>query len=85
MLAPDLAGVAPAWIAAAQYDPLHDENLAYARRLISAGVAVTLVDYPGMIHSFFQHGGFVPAVRLAHADAARALREAFGSDGAADV
>jgi acetyl esterase len=30
-----------------------------------------------MIHAFFQHGGFVPTARRAHADAAAALRTAF--------
>jgi hypothetical protein len=30
-----------------------------------------------MIHAFFQHGGFVPAVRRAHAAAGVALRTAF--------
>jgi acetyl esterase len=78
LLAADLGGLAPAWIAAAEYDPLHDENLAYAERLRAAGVSVTLVDYPGMIHAFFQHAGFVPAARRAHEDAGAALRRAFG-------
>lgn len=78
LLAPDLAGVAPAWIAAAEFDPLHDEDLAYAERLRGAGVPVELIDYPGMIHSFFQHAGFVPAARRAHDDACAALRRAFG-------
>ncbi len=85
LLAADLSGVAPAWIAAAGYDPLHDENLAYAGRLREAGIPVALVDYPGMIHSFFQHGGFVPAARKAHDDAGRALREAFGEASNGDV
>jgi acetyl esterase len=77
LVAGELAGLAPAWIAAAEYDPLHDENLAYAARLQAAGVPVALVEYPGMLHAFFQHGGFVPAARQAHADACAALREAF--------
>ncbi|MFP5407347.1 MAG: alpha/beta hydrolase, partial [Gammaproteobacteria bacterium] len=81
LLAPDLRGVASAWIAAAEYDPLHDEALDYAQRLREAGVPVELVDYPGLIHSFFQHGGFVPAARRAHADAGAALRRAFAHEG----
>ncbi|MFA7664735.1 MAG: alpha/beta hydrolase [Burkholderiaceae bacterium] len=78
LLADTLAGLAPAWIAAAGYDPLRDENVAYARRLGEEGVPVELIEYPGMIHAFFQHAGFVPAARRAHDDACAALRRAFG-------
>ena len=71
------AGVAPAWIAGARYDPLIDEDArmpsGFARH-----VAVRFVQYDGMIHSFFQHAGFVQAARRAHDDACAALREAFG-------
>ncbi|MBN9460949.1 MAG: alpha/beta hydrolase [Burkholderiales bacterium] len=77
LLADDLRGVTPAWIGAAEYDPLVDEDRAYAQRLREAGVAVTFIQYDGMIHSFFQYGGFVPTARQAHADACAALREAF--------
>jgi len=77
--APDFAGVAPAWIAVAQYDPLVDEGVAYARKLLAAGNRVTLVEYPGMIHEFFKMGGFVREAVAAHADAAAALRGAFGA------
>jgi acetyl esterase len=76
--APDFAGVAPAWIAIAEYDPLSDEGAAYADKLRAAGNAVTLKRYDGMIHEFFKMGGYVPEVARAHADAAAALRAAFG-------
>ncbi len=75
--AADLRGVAPAWIAGAEYDPLIDEDRAYAGRLREAGVAVQFVQYDGMIHSFFQHAGFVRASRRAHEEACAALRRAF--------
>src|SRR5580658_5634392 len=39
LLVPSLAGVAPAIIIAAECDVLHDEGLAYAKRLQQAGVA----------------------------------------------
>ncbi|RFU48218.1 alpha/beta hydrolase [Paraburkholderia sp. DHOC27] len=78
--APDFAGVAPAWIATAQYDPLSDEGEAYAQKLRAAGNEVTFTCYAGMIHEFFKMGGFVPDVAKAHADAARALRVAFGME-----
>jgi acetyl esterase len=49
----DLAGVAPAVVAVAQYDPLRDEGVAYARRLRQAGVPVTLVEGPELVHGYF--------------------------------
>jgi acetyl esterase len=73
---PDYRGVAPAWIAAADHDPLFDEDVAYAEKLRNAGVPVTLIRYEGMIHEFFKMGGFVPDVANAHADVAKALRDA---------
>jgi acetyl esterase len=73
---PDYRGVAPAWIAAADHDPLYDEDIAYAAKLKADGVPVTLMRYEGMIHEFFKMGGFVPEVAAAHGDAVRALREA---------
>lgn len=71
---PDVAGVAPAWIALAEYDPLVDEGKAYAERLSAAGVAVESRVYPGMIHSFLLFGGLVRMARVAHHEAADALR-----------
>ncbi|RPH61087.1 MAG: alpha/beta hydrolase, partial [Burkholderiales bacterium] len=79
LVAEDLRGLAPAWIAGAEYDPLIDENRAYAERLREAGVEVRFTQYDGMIHSFFQHAGFVEAARRAHEDACAALRRAFGN------
>ena len=76
--APDFGGPAPAWIATAEYDPLSDEGDAYAEKLRAAGNRVTLKRYPGMIHEFFKMGGYVAEVAEAHADAAAALRVAFG-------
>jgi acetyl esterase len=73
---PDYQGVARAWIAAADHDPLYDEDVAYAAKLEAAGVPVTLVRYEGMIHEFFKMGGFVPEVARAHAQAVTALRAA---------
>jgi len=76
--APEFGGLAPAWIATAEYDPLSDEGDAYAKKLRDHGNEVTLRRYPGMIHEFFKMGGFVPDVAHAHAEAAAALRGAFG-------
>ena len=74
----DLEGVAPAWIGLAECDPLVDEGVAYADRLRMAGVPVDLEIYPGMVHGFIQFGRAIRLAQDAHADAARALRQAFG-------
>ncbi len=78
--APDLSGLAPAWIAAPEYDPLFDECVAYAEKLRRAGNQVELVEYAGMIHDFFKMVRYVPEVAQAHRDAVTALRRAFGLD-----
>jgi len=74
----DLTGVAPAWLGLAECDPLVDEGVAYADRLRMAGVAVDLEIYRGVVHEFIKMGRALPEAALAHADAARALRGAFG-------
>jgi acetyl esterase len=73
ILAPSVAGVAPAFIIAAECDVLHDEGLAYAERLKAAGVPVEYQRYAGMIHAFF---GMMPAVDDAM-NAQRAVWAAF--------
>lgn len=80
LAAPDLRGQAPVWMALASHDPLLDEGLAYARRLEQARVPVDCRVYPGMIHAFFQHGGFVAAARRGPLEAAAALRAAFATE-----
>lgn len=78
--ADDLEGVAPAWLALAECDPLHDEGLLYADRLRHAGVPVDLEIYRGVTHEFIKMGRVLPEARAFHADAARALRRAFGTE-----
>jgi acetyl esterase len=57
----DLAGVAPAIVATAEFDPLRDEGAAYAARLRDAGVLVEHVSGPGLIHGFAAFLGLVDA------------------------
>ena len=78
LLAPDVDGVAPAWVGLAECDPLVDEGVQYADKLRAAGVLVDLEIYRGVTHEFIKMGRAIPEACQAHADAARALREAFG-------
>lgn len=48
----NLSGLPPATILVAQYDPLHDEGLAYGEALRADGVSVESEDAAGMIHGF---------------------------------
>jgi len=53
----ELAGLPPALVITAEFDPLHDEGAAYAEALRAAGVDVEHVDYDGQVHIFFQLPG----------------------------
>ena len=75
LVAKDLSGLPPAYVATAGFDPLRDEGKAYADKLDAAGVSVTHVNYPGMIHGFFSLRGLIPKAREAVAAAAAAVRE----------
>ncbi|PZP98485.1 MAG: alpha/beta hydrolase [Variovorax paradoxus] len=79
--APDVDGVAPAWIGLAECDPLVDEGVLYADKLRAAGVAVELEIYRGVVHEFIKMGRAIPQARMAHADAARALAIALQTSG----
>ncbi|UXY25202.1 alpha/beta hydrolase [Streptomyces sp. HUAS TT20] len=48
--AEDLSDLPPAYVATAEYDPNRDDDIAYALRLLQAGVSVELHQWPGTFH-----------------------------------
>jgi acetyl esterase/lipase len=73
----DLAGLAPALIAGAGFDPLVDQGLAYAKALKAAGVAVTYRCYDSLPHGFVSYTGAVPAADAAVRQIAQLMRERY--------
>ena len=71
---PDLAGLPPALIVTAEYDPLRDEGEAYGRRLQAAGVPAVVHRYEGAGHGFVQHFGELPEFHPVYAETAAFLR-----------
>jgi acetyl esterase len=69
--AADLSRLPRTSVVLAECDILHDEGIAFAAALRSAGVDVTLREYPGMTHGFIRLHPFVDV-------AAQALRDIAG-------
>jgi acetyl esterase len=58
-----LAGLPPAHIHTAEFDPMRDEGRAYADALTAAGVDVRYTCHPGLIHHFYCMAGAIPQAR----------------------
>lgn len=76
--AADLAGLPPATVQTAEFDPLRDEGEAYAARLRDAGIETTLTRYDGQIHGFAAMFEIFDAGKRALEESATALRRALG-------
>jgi len=70
-----LAGLPPALIVTAGFDPLRDEGEAYAGRLRDAGVRADYVCYGGMIHGFVPMGRLIDTASRAVSLIAASLRQ----------
>ncbi|MBF4996343.1 alpha/beta hydrolase [Nocardia sp. BSTN01] len=73
----DPAGLPPAHIATAEYDPLRDEGEAYGAHLAAVDIPVEVHRYDGMFHGFMTMGDVLPETTVANARAFAALRRAF--------
>jgi acetyl esterase len=76
MRAKSLAGLPPALIITAGYDPLRDEGRAYAWRLQREGTLADLVEFGGMLHGFLSAPMLLHGARRGTSLCAAALREA---------
>jgi acetyl esterase len=75
LAANDLGGLPPTYMITAGFDPLREEGIAYAEKLRAAGVPVTHIDYPTMVHGFISMLAFVPIAGEALSVAAHAIRD----------
>jgi acetyl esterase len=70
----DLAGLPPALIYTAGFDPLRDEGHAYADRLMAAGVKTIHREFDSLVHGFVGLRGTVQAAARAMDDMVAGLR-----------
>jgi triacylglycerol lipase len=73
-----LEGLPPSFIVVGAIDLFADEDIAYARRLIAAGVPTELHVIPGAFHGFAVAGDAAPQVRALMRYRDEALSRAFG-------
>jgi len=79
LLAERFAGLPPALILTAEFDPLRDEGELYGEKLRAAGVPVTVRRFDGAIHGFL---GSRDDSAASEALVAETLRDAFAPSGA---
>ena len=72
--AADLAGLPPALVFTAGFDPLRDEGQAYAERLAASGVKTIHREFDSLIHGFVCMRGTLPAAARAMDDMIAGLR-----------
>ena len=74
LAASDLAGLAPALVVTAGFDPLRDEGEAYGAALAAAGTPTTVRRFASLVHGFANLVGVSRACRAAVVEVAEASR-----------
>jgi acetyl esterase len=75
----DLYGLPPCYLETAEFDPLVDEGIAYAKALQSSGVKVALIETKGTMHGFDNAPFMGPIIKKQLAMRIAALKDAFES------
>ena len=72
----ELKGLPPTLIQLAENDILHDEGLAYGRKLDEAGVSTTITEYRGFIHDYGMLNPLaqIPSVKVSVIEASEVLK-----------
>lgn len=76
MRAASLAGLPPALVVTAEFDPLRDEGMAYAAALSAAGVPTESICFDGLVHDFFATAELLDCSRQAFDRVAAAVKTA---------
>jgi acetyl esterase len=75
----DVAGLPPAFIAAAELDPIRDDSLRLAEKMAAAGQPHRLKVYPGVMHTFFVQSNMIDQGKICIGDISDFLRETVGA------
>ena len=75
----DPTGLPPAFIAAAELDPIRDDSLRLVERMAAAGHPHTLKVYPGVMHTFFTQSNIIDQAKICIGDIAGFLGDTVGA------
>jgi acetyl esterase/lipase len=75
--ADDLRGLPSAYVSVMEFDPMRDEAIDYAKRMLQAEVSVELHVYPGTFHGSAAIPGAAASLRL-QAETIDAVRRGLG-------
>ena len=74
----DPTGLPPAFIVAAELDPIRDDSLLLTEKMVATGHPHRLKVYPGVMHTFFVHSNVIDQGKLCIGDIAGFLSNTVG-------